>query len=343
MNSEDIIGFLNGALPRKAREIDERNIADEELIKELASRGAFNALSLGPRAVYSIVKEASKWSPAVAHIIMSSSAAAFRLKQEGHVYSICITEPGGGTDIKANLKTVAEERGNEALITGEKVFASNAAYADRFLVLANGPSGPTLYLVERDPSVEVDVQDLYTFRGAGVSKVVFKGSRGVRVGTPGKGVREALETVNYERLGYGMIGLGIKEGALEEAAPKALRKVIFGKELGEFQGIRWTLADLEIKSRALDALISEAIAKAEGGLPDPYDAAMAKLLGAEVAQRATWVAVQIMGGSGFNKGSRLEWLARDARMLDIGAGAREALLDFVGDMAVKKYRGASTS
>lgn len=340
-SKEEVLKVLNELLPAKAKEIDDKNLVDRDFIDRLSSAGAFNSVSLGMRSVYDIVREASKWSPAVAHIIMSSSTVALRFKEEGHVYSICITEPGGGTDIKANLKTVAEERGDEAIVTGEKVFASNAAYADRFLVLANGPKGPTLYMVTRDSSVEVEVQDLFTFRGAGVSRVKFNGSHGIRVGTPGKGIREALETVNYERLGYGMIGLGIKEGALEEAGPRALRKVIFGKELGEFQGIRWMLADLEIRSRALDALIKDAIDKAEKGSLDPYDAAMAKLLGAEVAQKATWTAIQIMGGVGFSRGSRLEWLARDARMLDIGAGAREVLYDFIGDLAVKKYRGVN--
>jgi len=62
-------------------------------------------------------------------------------------------------------------------------------------------------------------------------------------------------------------------------------------------------------------------------------------MGAEVAQRAAWLAVQVMGGAGFAKGSRLERLTRDARMLDIGAGAREVLLDFVGEQAIKRYRG----
>ncbi len=338
---ENIIKYIDDVLPKVSRNIDESNVTPTEVINELKRLGAFDATSLGLGAVYEMVREASKWSPAVAHIIMSSASVShrFKLKEDG-VMSICITEPGGGTDIKANLKTQAEERGDEATISGVKVFASNALYADKFLVLANGPQGPTLYLVERGPEVTVEPQDLFTFRGAGVSKVTFNKAKGIRIGTPGKGIREALETVNYERLGYGMIGLGIKEGALEEAGPKALRKVIFGKELGEFQGIRWMLADLEIRSRALDALIKDAINKAENGHMDPYDAAMAKVLGAEVAQKATWVAVQIMGGSGFSKGSRLEWLSRDARMLDIGAGAKEVIYDFIGDFAVKKYRGS---
>ena len=338
---DDVLNLIRTSLPSLAASIDRNNAVPGEFLDELARAGAFKALSLGLRGVYQAVREASKWSPAVAHIIMTSASVAFRVGSDGEIFALCITEPGGGTDIRANLKTRAEDRaGGEAYIAGEKVFASNSLYASSFLVLANGSAGPTLYMVKRGPGVRVEPQDLFTFRGAGVGRVVFENAPATVVGTPGRGIREALETVNFERLSYGFIGLGIKDGALEEAGPRALRKVIFGKELGEYQGIRWALADIEVASRLLEEFLNAAVARAESaGRVDPYDAAIAKVSGAQLAQRATWLAIQIMGGSGFASGSRLERLARDARMLDIGAGAREVIYDFIGEMAVKKYRG----
>jgi alkylation response protein AidB-like acyl-CoA dehydrogenase len=339
--AESVIGFLTGRLPSMAEEIDNRNELSAEFLQGLREAGAFDSLSMSLSELMNVVRVASRWSPAVAHVIMTSATVARRVRQDGRVYSLCVTEPGGGSDIKANLKTIAEERaGGEAYVTGEKVYASNAIYASHFLVLAQGPSGPTLYLVERGPGIKVEKQELFTFRGAGVSKVAFEGATGVRVGTPGKGIRETLETINYERLGYGAIGLGIKDGFFEEVGPKALTKKIFGVELGDYQGIRWYFADVEIRSRLLEALLEVTVARAESkGAVDPYDAAVSKLMGAEVAQRAAWLAVQVMGGAGFARGSRLERLTRDSRMLDIGAGAREVLLDFVGEQAIKRYRG----
>ncbi|MGC9071602.1 MAG: acyl-CoA dehydrogenase family protein [Acidilobus sp.] len=337
---DSLIKLLEGSLPERAPKIDEDNEIERGFLEELSKAGAFNSLSMSLFQLINVVRFASKWSPAVAHVIMTSATVARRVRRDGMVYSLCVTEPGGGTDIKANLKTVAEERGSEAYVTGEKVYASNALYATHFLVLAAGPAGPTLYLVEGGRGVRVERQELFTFRGAGVSRVAFEGAIGVRAGTPGKGIREALEAINYERLSYGAIGLGIKDGAFEEVGPRALTKRIFGVELGDYQGIRWAFADIEARARALESHIELTTSHAEAqGFVDPYDAAIAKILGAEIAERSTWLAIQVMGGAGFSKGSRLERLARDARMLDIGAGAREVILDYVGELAVKRLRG----
>ncbi len=340
---EDLVSYINLELPKVSGVIDQNNLAPQELIDGLRSRGAFNALNLGLNNVYALVRASARWSPAVAHIIMTSASVAFRINRDGPLYSLCITEPGGGSDIKSNLKTVADERtSGEAYLTGEKIYASNSLYADEFLVLANGPQGPTLYLAKGGPGIKVEAQDLFTFRGAGVGRVVFEGVPAQRVGTPGKGIREALETVNFERLSYGFIGLGIAEGALEETGPQALTKKIFGQELGSFQGVKWMMADLLIDMRLLEEFVASAVSKAEReGKVDPLDAAIAKATGAQLAQRATWVAMQIMGGRGFTRGSRLERLARDARMLDIGGGAREVVYDFIGEQAVNRFKNAT--
>jgi len=337
----NIAEYISKSLPNIASEIDLKNNLNEKFLEGLERAGAFKALSAGVGETYGLVRIASKWSPAVAHVIATSASVSLVTRVEGGIYSLCVTEPGGGSDVRGNLRTAAEEAGSEgeATVTGEKVFASNGIYATHFLVLANGPQGPTLYMVERGPGIRAEPLDLYTFRGSGVSRVVFEGARGRRIGAPGKGIREALEAINYERLSYGYIGLGIMEGLLEEVGPRALSKRIFGVELGDYQGIRWMLAELEVKARLLESLMEMALSKAgAAGRVDPLDAAVAKVAGAELAQRVAWVAVQVMGGSGFARGTRVERLARDSRMLDIGAGAREILYDYLGERAVRHYR-----
>jgi len=334
--------YLLRVLPRYAGQVDSGNALDEELLRGLEEVGAFKALSAGIGDVHGLVRIASRWSPAVAHVIATSASVSLGMRVEGGIYSLCVTEPGGGSDVRGNLRTAAEEMGSgdEAILTGEKVFASNGIYATHFLVLANGPQGPTLYMVERGPGVRAEPLDLYTFRGAGVSRVALEGARGRRIGVPGKGIREALEAINHERLSYGYIGLGIMEGLLEEVGPGALSKRISGVELGDYQGVRWMLAELEMRARLLESLMNVATSKVmRDGRADPLDAAVAKVAGAELAQRAAWVAVQLMGGSGFARGTRVERLARDSRMLDVGAGAREILYDYLGERAVRRYRG----
>ncbi|MFP3293619.1 MAG: acyl-CoA dehydrogenase [Nitrososphaeria archaeon] len=332
--------YISRTLPGAADDVDSRNALSEDLLRGLEGAGAFRALSLGVEGIYGLVRMASRWSPAVAHVIATSASVARGVGVEGGIYALCVTEPGGGSDIRGNLRTVAEEVGGEARVTGEKAFASNGIYATHFLVLANGPQGPTLYMVGRGSGVRAEPLDLYTFRGSGVSRVVFEGARGRRVGEPGRGIREALEAINYERLGYGYIGLGIMEGLMEEVGPRLSRR-IFGTELGDYQGVRWMLAELEVRARLLESLAGAAASRAaREGRVDPLDAAVAKIAGAELAQRAAWIAVQLMGGSGFSRGTRVDRLARDSRMLDVGAGAREVIYDYLGERAVRRYRGS---
>ncbi|MCE4622064.1 MAG: acyl-CoA dehydrogenase family protein, partial [Desulfurococcales archaeon] len=111
---------------------------------------------------------------------------------------------------------------------------------------------------------------------------------------------------------------------------------IFGKKLIDYQGLRWRIAELFMEREALEALVYSTAEKAESeGKIDPLKAAVAKNLGASIAQRATWAATQALGGRGLKRWSRIERLSRDARVLDIGEGSREVLLDFIASRAIK--------
>jgi len=235
------------------------------------------------------------------------------------------------------LKTRAVEKGGYAELTGSKSFTSNALYATTFIVLAVGPQGPTLYSAGRDPErVKVKPLDLSGFRGCGVAFVEYRGARSARIGEPGMGVKESLAGINVGRLGYAAIGLGIAEGALRVALREASSRVLFGSRLIDMQGPRWMLAEVYRKLVALESIISEAAR--EAGVSwrvDPVKAAIAKTLGADLAKEATWVAVQLQGGRGLSRWSDVERLARDARVLDIGEGSRETLMDFIASRMLK--------
>lgn len=149
-------------------------------------------------------------------------------------------------------------------------------------------------------------------------------------------MREALEAINIGRAGYAAIGLGIVEGALEAAVSHAARHSVFGRRLIEYQGVRWMLAEIRAEALALEALVDRLAAQADAsGAVDPEGAAVAKVLAARLAGRAAWTAVQLMGGRGLQRWSRTERLQRDARVLDIGEGAREVLLDFIASRLEK--------
>ncbi len=330
---EGVLARVEGVAAEYALRTDMDNLAPREALEELSGLGVFRALELGLDGVLAVVRALARHSPGMAHIVLVHSSSLLAMGRDpGGIVAFSMTEPGGGTDIVANLRTVAEEADGGYRIRGEKMFTSNAPYADYFLVLARGDGGPTLYLAGRDETVEVEVLDLLGLRGSGASRVVYRGTPAERVGEPGRGVREALQGINLGRLGYAAIALGIADSALRIIVEAASGKVVFGKKLIEYQGLQWRIADIAMKREALEALVE----KASRGGPDPYLAAVAKNLGASLAQEAAWAAAQVLGGRGLARHSPTERMMRDARVLDVGEGSREVLLDFIASRVVKR-------
>ncbi len=329
-------------VPARAGEIDRLNRVPDSLLDALASEGAFDAASLGLGGLLEAVRLAARSSPGLAHVILvhgTSVIASGGVAGSRGIVAFSVTEPGGGSDVIANLKTSAREEGSSAVIDGVKVFTSNALYAGEFLVLANGPGGPTMYLVPRGRGVEVEPLELSGFRGSGVGRVVYSGARGERVGEPGRGLREALQGINVGRLGYAAIALGMAESMVEEAYRAASGKRVFGRGLLELQGPRWMLAEVYRRSLLLRGLVASAIAGARGWTVDPVLAAAAKVEAGSLAREAVWTGVQLQGGRGLALGGLGERLWRDSRVLDIGEGSREVLLDFLWGRLERRLGG----
>ena len=333
---DELASFISAEVGGAAREIDRVNLAPDSVIEGLRKLGAFSIGRLD--CLMSTVRFTARYSRGVAHVILVHGSAYLMLGGEG-VIAVSFTEPGGGTDMRRNLKTRAEPSGGSYRVYGEKVFTSNALYADRFLVLALDEEGaPALFECPRSGAVRVEPLDLGGFRGSGVARVFYEGDECRRVTERGvDGVRVALRSINVGRLGYAAIALGMADRALEIAVDVASRKVVLGRPLIEYQGLRWMLAEVKMLADAVESLVAEAVREA-GDDPlsvDPLRAAEAKVLGAELARRASWLAVQVMGGRGLEMWGEAERMHRDARVLDIGEGAREVLLDFIASRVVK--------
>ncbi|GBF09501.1 acyl-CoA dehydrogenase, partial [Aeropyrum pernix] len=258
----------------------------------------------------------------------------------GRVYALGITEAGGGTDVRANIATRAEELGGGSYrLEGMKYFTSNALYASHFVVLALAGEEPALFLCEKQPRIRVEPLDLSGFRGSGVGKVVFDGAVCERLTEPGvDGVRAALGYINVGRLGYASLALGIADRAIEVIVEAASSKRVFGKRLLDYQGVQWRIASIAARRAALESLVVSALAG--GGRVDPEKAAMAKVLGGELALEAAWSAVQILGGRGLAMWGEAERMYRDAKVIDIGEGAKEVLMDYIAGRTVKKVLGS---
>ena len=127
------------------------------------------------------------------------------------------------------------------------------------------------------------------------------------------------------------MALGLAQGAFERALAYAATRRQFGKTIGDFQGIRWKLADMAIKIDAARLLIHRAAARAGHGFPDALEAAKAKTFAAETAQQVTSEALQIHGAAGYGRSLPLERMMRDARMFAIGGGTLEMMRNLIAD------------
>jgi len=337
--SGELASFIEAEVGGAAREIDRSNMIPDSIIEGLRGLGAFSVGRLD--CLLALVRSTSMYSRGVAHVLLVHGSAYLLIGGEG-VIAVSFTEPGGGTDMRGNLRTRARPSGGVYRVYGEKVFTSNALYADRFLVLAVDEAGvPALFECPSGEGVRVEPLELSGFRGSGVGRVFYEGAACRRITEPGvDGVKVALRSINVGRLGYAVIALGMTDRALELVVDVASRKTVFGRRLIDYQGLRWALAEVKTLSDALEALVDNAVAAASGDPQalDPLAAAEAKVLAAVLAQRAAWLAVQVMGGRGLEMWGEAERMHRDARVLDIGEGAREVLLDFIAGRTVKSLQ-----
>jgi hypothetical protein len=171
-------------------------------------------------------------------------------------------------------------------------------------------------------------------RGIPEGRLHFDGCRvpkdHVLVGPP-EGFKQLMQAYNSQRLGAATVALGLAQGAYEQALAYAGRRRQFGRAIGEFQGIRWKLADMAIRLDAARLLIHRAAANARDGFPDALESAKAKTFAAEMAQEVTGQALQIHGAAGYGRELPLERMARDARMFSIGGGTVEMMRNLIAD------------
>jgi short-chain 2-methylacyl-CoA dehydrogenase len=239
------------------------------------------------------------------------------------VGSYALSEAGSGSDAFA-MASRAEDRGDHFLLSGRKLWITNAAEAGLFLVFANanleaGYKGITAFLVERSFSgFQVGKkEDKLGIRASSTCELILDNCKVPRenvLGEPGQGYKIAMETLNEGRIAIGAQMIGLARGALTHAAAYARQRKQFGKLIGEFQGVQLELAKMATDVEAARLLVYNAARLKEAGLPFQTEAAMAKYFASEIAERAASKAIEIHGGVGFTKDYPVEKLYRDAKI-----------------------------
>ena len=260
----------------------------------------------------------------------------------------CQTEPNAGSDA-GNMSSFAEKKNGSYRLNGRKVFISNGRIAQVFIVLAKTerirekPSkGIAMFIVERDtPGVSIGkTEELMGRHCSSLDEIIFDDvqvpEENLLIPAGGKGFKEMMNEFNSERCGNSSFCVGFAQGAYERTLRYCKERVQFGKPLSEFQGIRWTLAEMAIKIHAARLMIYDALIKAEKkGAMIAKEASMAKKFANEMAVWVCDQAVQLHGAYGYTTDYEIERYYRDVRGWSMGGGTTQMCLNRIAHEILK--------
>jgi alkylation response protein AidB-like acyl-CoA dehydrogenase len=252
---------------------------------------------------------------------------------KGKGFSYCLSESEAGSDASA-LKTKAERKGDNWVINGSKKWISNAGVSDFYTVVAQtdpalGSKGITAFVIEKsDPGVSFGAPEKKMgFRGSPTREVYFDNVTvpdDRRISEIGKGFSLAMDTLDHTRITIAAQAVGLAQGAFDIAKKYSHERKQFGKEIFDFQGIQFMLADMAIAIESERQLTYAAAAKSERGDADlKFFSAACKTLASDVAMKVTTDAVQILGGYGYVSDYPVERMMRDSKLTQIYEGTNQ--------------------
>jgi short/branched chain acyl-CoA dehydrogenase len=261
------------------------------------------------------------------------------------VGAYALSEAGSGSDAFA-LACRATDRGDHFELTGRKLWITNAAEAELFIVLATvdpakGYKGITAFLVERttDGFQVGKKEDKLGIRASSTCELILEGCRVPRanvLGEVGKGYKIAIETLNEGRIGIGAQMVGLAQGAFEHAVRYSQERHQFGKAIVEFQAVQFLLAELATAIEASRLLTYNAARRRDVGSSFIKEAAMAKLFASRTAEEVASKVIEIYGGYGFTREYPVEKYFRDQKVGQIYEGTTNMQLMVIAKQILGK-------
>lgn len=245
-----------------------------------------------------------------------------------------VTEPDAGSDTW-RIRTFAERQGNRYLIYGQKIWTSRALYSDLMLLLARTKAGLTLFLanIRENLGRTVHIRPIRTMINHHTTEVFLDGLEVPvedRIGEEGEGFRYLLDGVNAERILIAAECVGDAYYFLQKASDYARERRVFGRPIGQNQGIQFPLAQAYAHARAADLMRWKAAELYDQGLPCGPEANMAKLLAADASWEAANAALQTFGGFGFAKEFPIERKFRETRLYQVAPISTNLILAYLG-------------
>ena len=246
--------------------------------------------------------------------------------------ALALTEPGAGSDLQG-IQTRARRQGTEWEISGSKAWCTNASIADYIIVLARtdpdgGSRSLSMFIVPTNtPGLHIaPAEKKMGLKGSPTHMLTLEGLRvpaANLLGPEGHGLRQTLAALDGGRVSIGALAVGLAQSAYEAALTYAKERQAFGKPIAEHQAIQWMLADAASEIQSARLMVYYAAWQKQLGRPYSREAAMAKLIATEMAERVCRNAIQVHGGYGYSREYPVELTYRDARLMTIGEGTSE--------------------
>jgi acyl-CoA dehydrogenase len=333
-------GWLGIAIPDEyggsGAGITEASILLEEVAASGAAMNGASALHLSIFGMNPVVKHGSdemkkRYLPQVA-------------SGELHV-AFGVTEPNAGTNTLA-ITTRARREGDHYYVSGQKIWTTKAPFCQKVLLLVRTgqdacsqgrpADGLTLLLADLQDTEHVTIRPIpKAGRNAVVSCEVYYDELPVhvsdRVGEEGQGFRYLLDGLNPERILVASEALGIGRVATDRAVRYANSRTVFGRPIGQNQGLAFPLAENYTRLKAAELMIREASRRYDAGEPCAEQANMAKWLAADAAYQAADQAVQVHGGFGYAREYDVERYWREARLMRLAPVSQEMVLNYIAE------------
>ncbi|MCC2601907.1 acyl-CoA dehydrogenase family protein [Sphingopyxis yananensis] len=256
-----------------------------------------------------------------------------------------VTEPTSGTDT-LSLKTVAVKDGDDYVINGQKLWISRSEHSDLMILLArttprdqaaSRTDGLSVFIVDMKEALaagSLTIRPIDTMMNHATTELFFDNMRvpaANLIGEEGKGFRYILSGMNAERLLIAAECIGDAKFFIERASNYAKERVLFGRPIGQNQGVQFPIARAYAQMKAAELMVHDGIAKYEAGENVGAEANMAKMLAAEASWAAGEAAIQTHGGFGFAAEYDIERKFRETRLYQVAPISTNMILSFVAE------------
>jgi acyl-CoA dehydrogenase len=254
-----------------------------------------------------------------------------------------VTEPTSGTDTTA-LRTFAKKEGDKYVVNGQKIWTSRAEHSDLMLLLARTTprdqagkrtEGLSTFIVDMKAALGngMTIRPIRTMMNHNTTEIFFDNMEVPAenlVGEEGRGFRYILDGMNAERLLISSESVGDAKWFIRKAVDYSKERVLFGRPIGQNQGVQFPIARAYAQMRAGEALLHQGLAKFESGQPCGEEANMSKMLCADAAWAAGEACIQTHGGFGFAEEYDVERKYREARLYQVAPISTNMILSYVG-------------